>query len=278
MSTYTVNSLIGDITKLNGANYHEWAFDVEMVARRAGTWDVLRGEEKRPESGKTADWDTKSNDALTMVGLSVAKSELVHIRGCTTAPEMWKALADVYAKSSRANRIALRQQLNSAVLGSDDTIQDYVSRISDIATRLRAVGVELSNEDEVDVLIMNLPESWGHVASSLMIRPGELKVQEVVGVLLEEEVRRKHSELQAVASSALVARAGVAASRGGAANGAGRGRGRGRASASEFRTCYRCGQKGHIVANCPVPPATTTESAAMATVKPEAQFGGIYHL
>lgn len=256
------NSLLGSITKLDGSNYYDWIFDIEMVARRLGTWGVVKGDDTKPvKEDALAEWTKKSTDALTMIGLTVAKSELVHIRGCTDAHAMWKALASVYAKSSRANRIALRQQLNSTVLGSDDTVREYVSRVSDIASQLRAVGVTLSDEDEVDVLIMNLPESWGHVASSLMIRPGELKVSEVVGVLLEEEMRRRHTDAQAAGTSVYVARS--AGSRKGA--GGGGGSGEGRVSSTDFRTCYRCGQRGHIVANCPVPPFAPSDSKSSRT-------------
>jgi hypothetical protein len=196
LSTISSHSLLLTIAKLDGANYYEWIFDIQMVAMRYGTWDIIQGKESplADDVKLLAEWKKKEMDALTMIGLTVAKLELVHIRGCTTSHTMWEALASVYAKSSRANQIALRQQLNTTVLGAEDTVQEYASRVSDITTRLRAVGVVLLEEDEVDVLIMNLPESWGHVASSLMICTISLGVKDVVGVLLEEETRRKHMD------------------------------------------------------------------------------------
>jgi uncharacterized membrane protein len=156
------NSLLTAITKLDGTNYYEWIFDIEMVAHHLGTWGIVKGEDTKPaKEVALAEWMKRSTDALTMIGLMVTKSELVHIRGCTDVYAMWKALASMYAKSSRVNWIALRQQLNAMVLGSDDTVREYVSRVSDIASQLQAVGVMLSDEDEVDILIMNLLESWG---------------------------------------------------------------------------------------------------------------------
>jgi hypothetical protein len=271
-----INSLIAAITKLDGSNYYDWIFDVEMVARWAGTWDVIRGEPRPEKAREIAEWERKSNDALTMIGLSVAKSELVHIRGCKTAHEMWRSLEGVYAKNSQANRIALRQQLNTITLGAEDTVQAYVSRVSDTAAHMRSVGVDFSAEDEVDVLIMNLPETWGHVASSLLIRPGALKVQDVVGVLLEEETRRRHADAQAITSSALVARTGAGGRRGALGGGNG-----GSGSGSEGRKCYRCGQRGHIAAKCLAPqPTVLTEDVAVA-VAPQTSmdnFNGLYAL
>lgn len=276
----SINSLIAGLTKLDGSNYHDWAFDIEMIARRAGTWEVLTGDDESPgkseEMTERAEWDRKNNDALTMIGLTVARSEMSYIRGCTSAHAMWRALADVYSRSSRANRIALRQQLQVATLGADDSVQDYVTRVSDVATRLRALGVALSDEDEVDVLIMNLPDTWGHVASSLMIRPGDLEVKDVVGVLLEEETRRQHSDARAAGVAAFAARMG--GRKGGVTSGGtGDANGGGRAPSVDHRTCFRCGQRGHIVAYCPTPatPKPATESAKVAVMD---MGGGLYHL
>jgi hypothetical protein len=141
------------ITKLDGSNYYNWIFDVEMVARQVGTWDVIHGEPRPEKAQEIAEWEWKSIDALTMIGLLVAKSELVHIRGCKTAHEMWRSLEGVYTKNSWANCIALRQQLNAITLGAEDTVQAYVSQVSDTTARMRSVGVNFSEEDKVDVLI-----------------------------------------------------------------------------------------------------------------------------
>ncbi|KAG8691140.1 hypothetical protein FRC09_011718 [Ceratobasidium sp. 395] len=289
----SVNSLIANLGKLNGSNYHDWVFDIEMVARRAGTWEVLVGEEERPvkseEMNERVEWDRKNNDALTMIGLTVERSELSYIRGCTTAYAMWKGLADVYSRSSRANRIALRQQLQTTTLGEEDSVQDYVTRVSDVSTRLRALGVGLSDEDEVDVLIMNLPDTWGHVASSLMIRPGDLKVKDVVAVLLEEETRRQHTDTRA-GIAAFAARASGRKGKTGGSGKAGSGAGGASTPLEDQRTCYRCGQPGHVVANCPIPPLSgptlhTTESAKVAVAGgwndgegAGAGYNRIYHL
>ncbi|KAG9091201.1 hypothetical protein FRC06_000675 [Ceratobasidium sp. 370] len=278
MST-SINSLIASITKLDRSNFHDWAFDIEMIARRAGTWGVLSGEETWPDSdekGKQAEWDKLDNNALTMIGLLVARSELMHIRGCTTAYGMWKALFGVYSRSSRVNRITLRQQLQSATLGADNSVQDYVTHIVDVTTHLWVLGVALSDEDEVDVLIMNLPDAWGHVASSLMIQPGDLGVKDVVGVLLEEETRRQHSDMRAAGVAAFAARMGGQKGQV-TSGGSGDGNGGGQALSVDHRTCFRCGQRGHIVTNCLTlaTPKPATESAKVAVMD---MGGGIYHL
>jgi hypothetical protein len=89
-----------------------------------------------------------------------------------------------------------------------------------------------------------------------MIQPGELKVSEVVGVLLLEEMQHCHTDAQAGVSGYVACGAGAQKATGG-----GGGNGGGQASSTDFWTCYRCGQRGHIVANCPVPPVTPSDSS-----------------
>jgi hypothetical protein len=271
-----INSLIAAIRKLDGSNYYDWIFDVKMFARWAGTWDVLHGEPRPEKPQEIAEWEQKSNDALTMIGLSVAKSELVHIWGCKTAHKMWRSLEGVYAKNSQANCIALWQQLNTITLGAEDTVQAYISQVSDTAACLHSVGVDFWEEDEVDVLIMNLPETWGHVASSLLIRLGTLKVQEVVGVLLEEETQQRHADAQAITSSALVVCTGAGGRRGVLGGGNG-----GSGTGSEDQKCYWCSQCRHIAVKCPaLQPTDLPENAAVA-VAPQTSvknFSGLYAL
>jgi hypothetical protein len=198
------------------------------------------------------EWEKLDRDALTMIGLTVARSELGHIRECKTSNEMWRALAAVYAQSSRANRIALRQQLNRVTL-VENQVQAYANQIGDIAARLRAMGVEFKDPDEVDVLIMNLPNTWANVASSLMFRPGDLTVKEVVAVLLKEEFQRKYEETHAITG----VRMGARAKKPGPARKCDDSKG----AYIERRTCYRCRQAGHIATNCLEPQPVALDSS-----------------
>ncbi|KAF8702232.1 hypothetical protein RHS03_06389, partial [Rhizoctonia solani] len=253
--TTSINSLIAAMPKLDGNNYHDWAFDIKMIAMRAGTWDVLTGVQKPPKDGG-GDWEKLDRDAYTMIGLSVGRSEMVHVRDCKTAHQAWTALEEIYARSSRANRIALRQKMNMVSLVDDD-VQDYVAQISDLAARLRASGVNISDEEEADILIMNLPSTWNHVASSLMIRPGVLTVKDVATVLREELVRREH-EKNGGRIAAFAARSTTGQ------------KNRNQAPSVDRRECYRCRKRGHIAANCDAPaPVSRSESPSKEPKKTE---------
>ncbi|KAG9092636.1 hypothetical protein FRC06_011853, partial [Ceratobasidium sp. 370] len=70
----SINSLITNLAKLDVLNYHDWAFDIEMIAQRARTWEVLTGDVERPgkseEMTEQAEWDRKNHNVLTRIGLT----------------------------------------------------------------------------------------------------------------------------------------------------------------------------------------------------------------
>ena len=115
MST-NVNSLIGTVPKLNGQNYHDWKFAISLVLRRADAWEIVVGKRERPDShGNVAttaatEWDTKADEALTIIGLTISVDQYQYIRDATNGIGAWEALAKIYEKNSRANRIALKRQ------------------------------------------------------------------------------------------------------------------------------------------------------------------------
>jgi len=105
-----VNALIAAVPKLNSLNYHEWKFAISMVLRRAGCWDIVLGKKERPDSPAKAgqDWDTNAEEGLTTIGLAVEADQYHYIRDSPNGVHAWSALAAIYEKNSRANRIALK--------------------------------------------------------------------------------------------------------------------------------------------------------------------------
>ena len=60
----------------------------------------------------------------------------------------------------------------------------YVNRITDLAGKLKGIGIELTDQEITDVLIFNLDNEYSIIAASLMAAKEELKVTEVTSTLL----------------------------------------------------------------------------------------------
>lgn len=217
-----------------------------MVLRRAGLWAPIAAwidqkkalmETESQAATRTTRAQAKADDSkakeseeiLTVIGLTIDPSQYQHIQDCADGIAAWSALAELYEKNSRANRISLKREFYGFDHDTIKPIQNYISGISRLATALRAIGVKVTQQDEVDVLIFNLSSEWGNVAATLSASSAELTVADVTGALLDEEGRRGGAPPD---ETALMARAP-------------------KIWKSPKITCYRCHRRGHMVKDCP---------------------------
>jgi len=200
-----------------------------MILRRVDAWEVTCGEEKQPKASDTdalKAWKKKSNEGLTYIGLTVEPSQYTYIRSCNTGPEAYKALSDVYQKTSRANRMQLMRRFFRYEHQQGTPMEDYVNTITSLAMQLRAIGVELKDDSIIDVLIISLPEDYEALATSLSTQTGTLTLANVTSAILDEQMRQKGPIFNEDPNHLTL-------------------------SARETRKCFNCGKVGHISKHCP---------------------------
>lgn len=195
-STTNSNSLISSVPKLTGENYHDWRFAIEMVLRRSKAWEtVTEGTAKKPITrDKLEEWETKAADALVMIGLTVDPSQYQYIREAKDGVEAWESLKKIYEKDSRANRVALKRQFYGFRHQTSAPIRDYISGITTLAMKLKAIKVALADDDIIDVLLFNLDNTWSTIAATLCASTTALTLAGVTGALLDEEGRKGGAE------------------------------------------------------------------------------------
>jgi hypothetical protein len=220
------------ITKLNGENYHDWKFAVSMALRQKGCWGVISGVEEKPvatrEGTQKVAWETKAEEGLTIIALTVEPNQYTYIRNSTNGVEAWTALKEIYEKNSRSTRISLKRQFYGFEHDTNAPMSTYVNGITDLAGKLKAIGIDLTNEDITDVLIFNLDNKYSSIAASLTTTKDELKVADVRSALLEEERRNGDFITSSDLTTTLMGRDGN----------------------SHRRNCYRCGRPGHLIKDC----------------------------
>ena len=229
------------ITKLNGEIYHDWKFAVNMALRQKGCWGVISGVEVKSTTrdGDKA-WEAKAEEGLTIIALTVDPSQYTYLRNSKNGVEAWTALKDTYEKNSRSTRISLKRQFYAFKHDTNAPMTTYVNGITDLAGKLKAIGITLTDEEITDVLIYNLDNEYSSIAASLTASKGDLKVSEVTSALIEEEQRRGTSRIDPATS--LYSNNGPHGRRG-----PNRDR---REGFSDYRKCFRCRRTGHISQDC----------------------------
>lgn len=161
-----------------------------------------------------------------------------------------------YEKTSRANRIALKRQLYSYQGHNDQTAQEIINVLTDIFVKLHNIGVELKDDEKVDLLLMKAPKKFGAVVATLATRE-ELKPKEVISALVDEESR--------LSGGAIITGNGkwAPANSNGNEENVMAARAKGPNSRGN-RKCWNCGEIGHISPECPKRDKKETTATAVA--------------
>ena len=66
-------------------NYRTWKFSMRMVLQARDLWEVVSGEEVKPEAEKAVQaWERKARKALAAIMLALSAAEKERIIDCTT--------------------------------------------------------------------------------------------------------------------------------------------------------------------------------------------------
>ena len=184
--------------------------------------------------------------------------------------------------------LSLRQDFETLFMRSNESLQDFLSRVTSIVNQMKSYGEKISEEIVVAKVLWSLTPKYNHVAAAIK-ESKNLSIflfDELVGSLQAHDTRMKGE------TSTLKDKSDKAVGRGhgqGRFYGQGRGRGWGRGwfndhrqSPNEYRSsqngvqCHYCKKFGHLEANC-----WSKEKHAIYTEKKEEEsklFMACYHV
>ena len=121
-----------------------------------------------------------------------------------------------------------------------------------LPSQLTSVNVKFDEEVRALLILCSLPESWNSLVmavSNSVFGSNTLKFNDVVGVILSEEIRRKISSGTSTSGSVLNAESrGRTKERGNNSGNRGKSRGKSkdkRSQSRDKRDCWYCGKPGH---------------------------------
>lgn len=192
-----------------------------------------------------------------------------------SALKAWRAVLAHFTKSTMPRRIQARHTFYHVEHDPSQSIGIYIHAVTKARQALAALGCKVDDVETLDVLLMNLHESFASVKTAILTSKEEPKLEEVKAILTGGVQSAMPVTIKTEPSAAALAAQG--AHRGGGrrnsgsgyGNGSGGGRfGSGSGQDSGRRApsrddngyrwcdptneghCHRCGHSGHIAARC----------------------------
>jgi hypothetical protein len=93
--------------------------------------------------------------------LEFVKDHLIpHIAEKTTAKEMYDDMVGLYQNGNTGEKLHLKHQLQVVKMSNEDTIVNYLMKITQIRDHLVAIGDKVEDVELVNVVLRGLPKSW----------------------------------------------------------------------------------------------------------------------
>jgi len=240
----------GDKVKVfSGRDFHLWKFQLLAFAEYREVDEFILGIELKPGDDASVEekrrWKRGDSLARTILLQSVDYGQMQLLTSCATANEMWEKLKSKYETDTLSNQAKLRKEFHNIKKGKL-SLDKYIKEFDALCDKLRGVGVDVKEEDKILQLTEGLPsEDWDVIVTAIL-ETRDVTYEEACNRLLVYEARHKGKEGEAEGEAFLSGRGrGQRGGRGAQRGGRGRGR-----STSTDRRCYRCGETGHMAAEC----------------------------
>jgi len=136
----------------------------------------------------------KKDDAIAQKVLitTIDKRPLLHLLDCKTAFEIWTKIKTIYERDNEQQKYNLLQNFYSLTYDKSSDVVTYISKLKNLANRLKVLKVELDDNMIISKILVTLPDEYGHFASAWESTEMDSKTLEnLTARLIAEEMRIK---------------------------------------------------------------------------------------
>ncbi|KAH0637940.1 hypothetical protein KY285_035752 [Solanum tuberosum] len=226
------------IPVFKGEKYEFWSIKMKTLCRSQELWDLIEdgftdvAEPDAEEEKRLKQIRKKDAKALFFIQQAVHGTIFSRIAATTSSRDAWLIMKIEFQGSSMVNTVklqSLRRDFETLFMKNNESVQDFLSRVSGIVSQMKSYGGEIAIEESKDISKFSFDELMGSLQSH----------ESQINKSIERTEEQNEKSLEQ------------------GARGRGRGRGRGR-SKSRWKNsrksgvqCYNCHRFVHIEeANC----------------------------
>ena len=142
--------------KLDRSNYASWSYKMHQYMLGHGYWSYVDGANDRDFLA----WEQSASRVLYCFASCVGEQLLSYIRDVKTPKDAWGNLKKIFAASTIATKLQLRQELSN-LRQRDLLVADYTSKIKEICDSLASIDVNVEEGDMVQICLGGLASKIG---------------------------------------------------------------------------------------------------------------------
>jgi len=260
----------------NSEKYEFWSIKMKTLFRSQELWDLIEdgftdvAEPNVEEEKRLKEIRKKDAKALFFIQQAVHETIFSRIAAATTSTDAWLILKTEFQGSSKVITMklqSLRRDFETLFMKNNESVQDFLSRVSGIVSQMKSYGEEIGDKIVVSKVLRSLPPKFDHVVAAIEESKdlSKFSFDELMGSLQSHESRINKSierteeqAFQVKEEHPIQNEKSLEQGARGRGRGSFRGRGRGRGRSQSGWTnsrrsgvhCYNCHSFGHIEAIC----------------------------
>jgi hypothetical protein len=147
--------------KLHRTNYASWAYKMHQYLLGHGYWSYVDGANDTtpdPTDAGFAAWEKSASRVMYCFASYVGKQLLCYIWDAGTPKAVWENLKKIFAASTTARKLQLRQELSN-LRQRDLSVADYTVKINEICDILASIDVNIDESEKVQICLGGLARS-----------------------------------------------------------------------------------------------------------------------
>ena len=135
-------------------------------------WDLVENGYSEPDDDEARLKENKKKDskALFFIQQAIQENICSRIIGATTSKEAWRILQKEFQGDAKVIAVklqSLRQDFETSVMKTDESVQDFLSRVSVIVSKMRSFGEQCSDQTVVSKILRTLTPKFDHVVAAI---------------------------------------------------------------------------------------------------------------
>jgi transposase InsO family protein len=192
---------INSIPMLSGGNFKSWKESAEIILGCMDLDVALREERpvatpENPNDAKIEKWDRSNRMCLMMFKRSIPEVIRGSITETENAKNFLETVKQFFAKNDKAETSGTLSKLISMNYKGKGNIREYIMEMSNLASKLKALKLELPEDLLVHLVLISLPAHFRQFKVSYNTQKDKWTLNELISHCVQEEERLKREKIE----------------------------------------------------------------------------------